>query len=165
MYCSGVQQLSGYWAFGGGVCELDVNTVAARLVGRQFSAVQSTQNKCTNNLCVLKPVCYSPLPIWSQVERIDTAGGKATSITSSSRDQQPQQQQLPVDAVVLAAGVGTPELCAQLGYTLPLLHKPAAILLTAPLQPGLLKHMVVTDSVFILQVGATRVHGGSFGGH
>lgn len=55
--------------------------------------------------------------------------------------------------VVLAAGVGTSQLCAQLGYTLPLLHKPAAIVLTSPLAPGLLKQMLVTDTVFILQVG------------
>jgi hypothetical protein len=91
-----------------------------------------------------------------QVECITTEGGEATSVTSSSRDNAGQQQQQlwPVDVVVLAAGVGTAELCAQLGYKLPLLHKPAAIVLTSPLQPGLLQHMVVTDTVFILQVSA-----------
>jgi glycine/D-amino acid oxidase-like deaminating enzyme len=90
-----------------------------------------------------------------QVDCITTEGGTTTSVTSSSRDNAgQQQQQWPVDAVVLAAGVGTAQLCAQLGYKLPLLHKPAAIVLTSPLQPGLLQHMVVTDTVFILQVSA-----------
>lgn len=90
------------------------------------------------------------------------ADGRATTVVCSSstgsssapdsNGQQPQQQ-LPADVVVLAAGVGTSGLCADLGYTLPLLHKPAAIVMTSPVQPGTLQHMLVTDTVFILQVG------------
>lgn len=103
------------------------------------------------------PLCDHCAFIWHcavmQVACITTEGGKATCVTSSSRgSSEKQQQQWPVDAVVLAAGVDTAELCAQFGYKLPLLHKPAAIVLTSPLQPGLLQHMVVTDTVFILQV-------------
>lgn len=90
-------------------------------------------------------------------DRVTAVSSCSSSSSSSSQLSQPehqsrQQQQFPADVVVLAAGVGTSELCQQLGYRLPLLHKPAAILLTRPLQPGILQHMVVTDTVFILQV-------------
>ena len=109
-----------------------------------------------------------------QVQHIASTGGRATAVTSCTTansqqqqhqhtqqsPQQPQQQQqqeeeqqeFPADAVVIAAGVAAPDLCDQLGYRLPLLHKPAAIVMTGPLQPGLLRHMVVTDTIFILQV-------------
>lgn len=97
-----------------------------------------------------------------KVDHIAAEGGRATAVVcssstgsssgpNSSSQQLQQQQQLPADVVVLAAGVGTPGLCADLGYTLPLLHKPAAIVMTSPLQPGTLQHMLVTDTVFILQ--------------
>lgn len=95
-----------------------------------------------------------------QVQTLVRDGDRVTAVNSSSSSRQPsqsdkqqqqQQQQFPADVVVLAAGVGTAELCEQLGYRLPLLHKPAAILLTSPLQRGTLQHMVVTDTVFILQ--------------
>lgn len=85
-----------------------------------------------------------------QVQAITTEGGTATGVTTSS--QSGQQQHFPADVVVLAAGVGTAELCAQLGYRLPLLHKPAAIVVTSSLTPGTLRHMIVADTVFILQV-------------
>jgi glycine/D-amino acid oxidase-like deaminating enzyme len=98
------------------------------------------------------------------VLQLVTQGGRITAVHSSSSSnssggggsttsqQQQQQQQYPADAVVLAAGVGTAALCAHLGYKLPLIHKPAAVVMTSPLQPGTLQHMVVTDTVFILQV-------------
>ena len=55
--------------------------------------------------------------------------------------------------VVLAAGVGVPPLAEQIGgCKVPLLHKPAAILMTDPMEPGLLQHMLITDTVFMLQV-------------
>lgn len=107
--------------------------------------------------CCSQPRFLGPL----QVETLVRDGNRVTAVSSSSSsssqlsqpEHQPQQQQqFPADVVVLAAGVGTSELCQQLGYRLPLLHKPAAILLTRPLQPGTLQHMVVTDTVFILQV-------------
>jgi glycine/D-amino acid oxidase-like deaminating enzyme len=92
--------------------------------------------------------------------------GKATQVTCSTSQpqqqqqpqQQPQQQQqqqqssYAADAVVLAAGTGCPQLAGQAGCQLPLLDKPAAIVMTAPMQPGLLKHMVISDTVFMLQV-------------
>lgn len=95
--------------------------------------------------------------VWAplQVQTLVRDGDRVTAVSSSSSQPSQhgqQQQQFPADVVVLAAGVGTAELCQQLGYRLPLLHKPAAVLLTSPLQPGTLQHMVVTDTVFILQV-------------
>jgi glycine/D-amino acid oxidase-like deaminating enzyme len=96
-----------------------------------------------------------------QVLQLAKQGSRVTVVHSSSSSrggsgsttsQQQQQQQHPADAVVIAAGVDTAALCEQLGYHLPLLHKPAAIVITTPLQPGTLQHMVVSDDVFILQV-------------
>ncbi|KAF8061367.1 yurR [Scenedesmus sp. PABB004] len=66
-------------------------------------------------------------------------------------------------AVVIAAGGGSAALAASLGHELPLLHKPAVVLLTAPLPPGLVRRMVITSgaeqtgSVFILQRHDGRV--------
>jgi glycine/D-amino acid oxidase-like deaminating enzyme len=90
-----------------------------------------------------------------QVESLTITNGKATRVTcstSQSQQQQQQQRSYPADVVVLAAGTGCPALAGQAGYQLPLLDKPAAIVMTAPLQPGLLKHMVISDTVFMLQV-------------
>jgi glycine/D-amino acid oxidase-like deaminating enzyme len=89
-----------------------------------------------------------------QVQSITITDGRATQVTctTSQSQQQQQQQSVAADAVVLAAGTGCPELAGQAGYQLQLLNKPAAIVMTAPLQPGLLKHMVISDTVFILQV-------------
>jgi L-2-hydroxyglutarate oxidase LhgO len=107
--------------------------------------------------------------VHNQVLSIQQQEGRATSVTagssnssSSSRSsgqptaagdlEQQQQQQYAADVVVVAAGVGSSELCLQLGYRLPLLHKPAAILLTHPVAAGTVRHMLVTDTVFVLQV-------------
>jgi hypothetical protein len=94
-----------------------------------------------------------------QVDSMSVTDGKATQVTcSASQPPQPQQQQqqqqcsYAADAVVLAAGTGCPDLADQAGCQLPLLHKPAAIIMTGPQQAGLLKHMVISDTVFMLQV-------------
>jgi glycine/D-amino acid oxidase-like deaminating enzyme len=105
----------------------------------------------------------NPTHLPSQVTSLDVKDGRVTGAACSvSGTADPQQQQrFAADAVVLAAGVGVPDLASQLGYELPLLHKPAAIVLTRALQPGLLRHMLVTDTVFILQVngaGQGRPH-------
>lgn len=84
--------------------------------------------------------------MWLQVEKLVTHGHRVTEVVTS------QQQVHKCDVVVLAAGVGVPPLAVQAGCTVPLSHKPAAVLLTKPLTPGILKHMVITDTVFILQV-------------
>lgn len=93
------------------------------------------------------------------VESITITDGKATQVTcsTSQTQQQQQQQSYAADAVVLAAGTGCPELAGQAGCQLQLLHKPAAIVMTAPLQPDLLRHMVISDTVFMLQRKDGRV--------
>lgn len=105
-----------------------------------------------------------------QVTTLSTNEAKATAVLAAAAQQPPQQQQeqehtgqqqssYPADAVVLAAGVGSPALALQLGLELPLLHKPAAIVMTKPVPTGLVRHMVIGDAVFILQVctnGATQ---------
>jgi hypothetical protein len=115
------------------------------------------------------------------VRWVDSVQPSATRGTGADRQQQqadgqsqeePQQQQqrehhkplgpkasavhfMAADVVVLAAGVGVPSLAEQVGgFKVPLLHKPAAILMTQPLDPGLLQHMIIADTVFMLQVGA-----------
>jgi glycine/D-amino acid oxidase-like deaminating enzyme len=95
----------------------------------------------------------------TQVESISVVDGKATQVTCSTsspqqqqQKQQQQQRSYAADAVVLAAGTGCPQLAGQAGCQLPLLDKPAAIVMTAPMQLGLLKHMVISDTVFMLQV-------------
>ncbi|KAF6256134.1 FAD dependent oxidoreductase [Scenedesmus sp. NREL 46B-D3] len=95
-----------------------------------------------------------------KVEAITIDDGKATQVACSTSQPEQQQQQgssYTADAVVVAAGTGCPELAAQAGCQLPLLHKPAAIVMTSPLQPGLLRHMVISDTVFMLQRRDGRV--------
>jgi len=121
-------------------------------------------------LCLALWLCahaYMALLCWLQVSSIrattsseaDQGQKQATVVTTSSNStnpqQQQQQQQQAADVVVIAAGVGSVALAAELGYQLPLLSKPAAIVMTQPLQQTqLIRHMIITHTgVFILQVG------------
>lgn len=55
------------------------------------------------------------------------------------------------DAVVLAAALGIPELTKPLGLSVPLTAKPRTVtVITKPLKP-ILKHIVVNDTIFIVQ--------------
>lgn len=114
-------------------------------------------SSCSCSLCMslMQYAVHAPPHHAAQVESITITDGKATQVTcsTSQTQQQQQQQSYAADAVVLAAGTGCPELAGQAGCQLQLLHKPAAIVMTAPLQPDLLRHMVISDTVFMLQVG------------
>ncbi|PNH05379.1 hypothetical protein TSOC_008369 [Tetrabaena socialis] len=59
----------------------------------------------------------------------------------------------PADVVVLAAGTSVQRLAAQAGVHVPLLHKPAVVAVTPPLQrPGrLVHHMLANAKVFVWQ--------------
>jgi glycine/D-amino acid oxidase-like deaminating enzyme len=107
----------------------------------------------------VQSICPSPPP--QQVTSIATSSSSSSGETANkllaivaSQDGQQQQQQHEADCVIIAAGVGTADLACQQGYQLPLLHKPAAIVITQPIQPvDLIRHMIVTHTgVFILQV-------------
>lgn len=54
-----------------------------------------------------------------------------------------QSGKLMADQVILAAGTGTPVLARSIGVDIPLVHRPAYILRTAPVAP-LLNHVLVT---------------------
>jgi glycine/D-amino acid oxidase-like deaminating enzyme len=107
-------------------------------------------------LYLTRPPCSALPDHATQVESITVVDGKATQVKCSTSCSQPQQQQqqcsYAADAVVLAAGTRCPQLAGQAGCQLPLLEKPAAVVMTAPMQLGLLKHMVISDTVFMLQV-------------
>ncbi|PNH05371.1 Hydrogen cyanide synthase subunit HcnC [Tetrabaena socialis] len=71
------------------------------------------------------------------------------------------------DVVVLAAGTSVQRLAAQAGVHVPLLHKPAVVAITQPLQrPGrLIHHMLASAKVFVwqrpdgsLMLGDSRTH-------
>lgn len=60
------------------------------------------------------------------------------------------QGRIPADQVVIAAGTGAPALLAPLGLTLPMLHRPGAILRTAPV-PLRLSHILCSPDREIRQ--------------
>lgn len=78
-----------------------------------------------------------------RVEAVLTDGARVTGIRSSAGD-------IPADHVVLCSGTGTPALLAPLGLSLPMLHRPGALLVTRPLPP-LLHHILATPDQEVRQ--------------
>ncbi len=71
-------------------------------------------------------------------ERLIERGGRVTGVETRFGP-------LPADAVLLAAGNGTPALLASLGLCLPMLRRPGAIVTTAPIKPRLSSVLVTPD--------------------
>lgn len=67
--------------------------------------------------------------VTARVAAVETAGGRATGLRLTGGGS------IAADAVVLAAGAGTPALLAPLGAALPVTAVPGLILRTAPLPP------------------------------
>ena len=58
---------------------------------------------------------------------------------------------LQADEVLIAAGVGSAPLMSMLGFDLPMLHRPALVIKTAPL-PKVLSHILVSDAGEVRQL-------------
>lgn len=75
--------------------------------------------------------------------------GRITGVRTEAGD-------IPADHVILCTGTGTPALLAPLGLTLPMLHRPGALLLTRPLPP-LLNHILASPEQEVRQDAQGRL--------
>lgn len=80
------------------------------------------------------------------VKKLEAAsnGGRVTGVVTPHKT-------LQADVIVLAAALGIPELTETLGLSVPLTAKPRTVtVITKPLK-RILKHIVVSDTIFIVQ--------------
>lgn len=91
------------------------------------------------------------------VSALVAAGGRVTGVQVGGA-------RLPADAVVVAAGAGSPALCATVGCDMPVVPSPGLLVSTRPVAP-LLNGLVMAPEVHVRQLADGRLLAGAdFGG-